>query len=90
MIEWRIDFSSEAEKFLIKNKIKEQTIIKKIALAIEKFQGKQINIDIKKLSGKWAGFFRIRSGRIRIIVEFNFAEYSVYIEAIDWRGKVYK
>jgi len=45
MIEWRIDFSSEAEKFLIKNKIKEQTIIKKIALAIEKFQRKQINID---------------------------------------------
>jgi len=90
MTKWRIDFSNEAEKFLIRNKLTEQTVIKKIILAVEKFQGKQTNIDIKKLSGKWAGFFRIRSGRIRIIVEFNFEEFSAYVETIDWRGRVYK
>jgi len=32
MTKWRIDFSNEAEKFLIRNKLTEQTVIKKIIL----------------------------------------------------------
>jgi mRNA-degrading endonuclease RelE of RelBE toxin-antitoxin system len=48
-----------------------------------------LNIDIKKLKGKWAGFHRIRIGKLRIIAEFNFDELSVFIERIDYRERIY-
>ena len=32
----------------------------------------------------------IRSGKIRMVVEFTFESQSAFIEVIDWRGNVYK
>lgn len=87
---WRIDFSADSLKFFNKNNIKEDFIIEKIRLVLRKFKGENINIDVKKLKGDWEGLYRIRSGRLRIIVEFQFEQNRVYIEAIDWRGNVYK
>jgi mRNA interferase RelE/StbE len=57
---------------------------------LKKLKGEDINVDIKKLKGKWEGFYRIRFGRLRIIVEFQFQDNRVYIERIDWRGNIYK
>ena len=34
--------------------------------------------------------YRIRSGRLRIITEFQFEIYRAYIDTIDWRGNAYK
>lgn len=90
MKSWRIDFSANSLKFLKQNNLEEIFVIDKIKLALRKFQGENINIDIKKLGGQWDGFYRIRSGKLRIIVEFRFENYSAYIEAIDWRGSAYK
>ena len=87
---WRIDFSRDAFKFLDQNNLKEDFIIDKIKLALEKFKGEDTNIDIKKLKGEWEGFYRIRFGKLRIIVEFQFEYYRAYIDKIDWRGNVYK
>lgn len=87
---WFIDFSANSLKFLKRNNLEENFIISKIELALRIFKGEDINIDIKKLKGEWEGFYRIRSGRIRIIVEFQFERNRVYIEEIDWRGNVYK
>ena len=87
---WRIDFSASSLKFLKKNNLEENFIIDKIKLALRKFKGENININIKKLSGKWEGFYRIRSGRLRIIVEFQFEQNRAYIEEVDWWGNVYK
>lgn len=87
---WRIDFSKDALNFLEQNNLKEDFILDKIKLALEKFNGENINIDIKKLKGKWGGFYRIRSGKLRIIVEFQFEHCRAYIEVIDWRGRAYK
>ncbi len=87
---WRIDFSANALKFLNRNKIEEDLVIDKIKLALQKFQGERINIDIKKLSGEWDGFYRIRVGKLRIIVEFQFAHNRTYVEEVDWRGNSYK
>lgn len=50
----------------------------------------ETSVDIKKLKGKWKGFYRVRSGRMRIIAEFNFENSIVFIEEIDWRGNAYK
>ncbi len=77
-------------KFLARNNLKEDFVIDKIKLALRKFNSEDINIDIKKLKGEWEGFYRIRSTRLRIILEFQFEYYRVYVEEIDWRGSVYK
>ena len=90
-MKWRLDVSREAEKFLDKN---ETTTIQDIALlvgrAIRYFQREDTNIDIKKLKGEWRGFYRIRSGKLRVTAEFNFEDSVVFVERIDWRGNAYK
>ena len=87
---WRVDFSKDALKFLDQNNLKEDFIIDKIKLALRKFKGEDINIDIKKLRGEWEGFYRIRFGKLRIIVEFQFETCGAYIDKVDWRGSAYK
>jgi len=87
---WKIDFSKDSLKFLEQNNLKEDIVIDKIKLVLRKFKGENVNVNIKKLSGKWEGFYRIRSGKLRIILEFQFENYRVYIERIDWRGSVYQ
>ena len=89
-MKWYIDFSTDSLKFLKRNNLTEDFIIEKIRFALRKFQGEDVNVDIKKLKGEWEGFYRIRVGRLRIIVEFQFEYYRVYIEEIDWRGSAYK
>jgi len=86
---WRIDFSGSSLRFLKRNNLEESFIIDKVKLALRKFRGENININVKKLSEKWKEFYRIRSGRLRIIVEFQFEQNQAYIEEIDWRGNVY-
>jgi len=87
---WQIDFSINSLKFLKKNNLKENFIIEEVKLVLRKFKGENININVKKLKGEWKGFYRIRSGKIRIIAEFQFEQNRVYIEEIDWRGNIYK
>jgi mRNA interferase RelE/StbE len=89
-MKWIVDFSDDSLKFLKKNKIREDYIIEKVELTLKKLKGEDINVDIKKLKGKWEGFYKIRFGRLRIIIEFQFQDNRVYIERIDWRGNVYK
>jgi mRNA interferase RelE/StbE len=89
-MKWIVDFSDDSLKFLKKNKIREDYIIEKVELTLKKLKGEDINVDIKKLKGRWEGFYRIRFGKLRIIAEFQFQDNRVYIERIDWRGNVYK
>lgn len=87
---WQFEVSKSAEKFLEKNNLTIEEISELVSKAIRHFRGEDVNVDIKKLKGKWAGFYRIRSGRIRIIAEFDFDRSAVFIEEIDWRGNVYQ
>ena len=87
---WRVDLSRDAEKFLGKNKLTVSEVREVVVKAIHYFQGEDININIKKLKGEWRGFYRVRTGRIRIIAEFDFENSVVFIEEIDWRGNAYK
>jgi mRNA interferase RelE/StbE len=89
-MKWRIEFSDNSEKFLSKNSFDRKEIFTLAEKAIRYFRGEDLNIDIRKLTGKWLGFYRIRKGKIRIIAEFNFNNSVVFIEEIDWRGNVYK
>lgn len=87
---WRIDFSDQADKFLKKNNVSSDEIFELIVKALRKLRGENINIQMGKLKGAWAGFYKVRSGRVRIIVTFDFDDQKIRVEVIDWRGNVYK
>lgn len=89
-MKWEVSFSTPSLKFIKKEEVTEEEIIEVIRKALLKFQGEDLNIDIKKLKGAWFGFYRIRVGRLRIIAEFDFDNFSIFIERVDWRGKAYK
>lgn len=53
---WRLDFSNRATKFLKQNDLTDDLVVEKVRLALKKFQGEDVNIDIKRLTGEWKGF----------------------------------
>lgn len=89
-MKWSISLSRDASEFLISNKVGEEEIFDLVQKSLLKFGGDNVNVDIKKLKGVWSGFYRIRKGKLRVIIEFNFDIFSAFIEQIDWRGNVYK
>ena len=89
-MKFSVEFSASSLKFLKENSLVEGFVVEKLTVAIRKFKGEDVNIDIKKLKGEWEGFYRIRVGKVRIIVEFQFEQNRIFVEEIDWRGNIYK
>lgn len=89
-MKWSIALSHDANAFLERSTVTEEEVFDCIRKSLLKFNGENVNVDVKKLKGAWAGFHRIRKGKMRIIAEFNFDSRSVLIEQIDWRGSVYR
>jgi len=46
--------------------------------------------NVKHMVGDWAGYHRIRAGKLRIIFWYNQSDDVVYIDHIGPRGDVYK
>lgn len=88
-MKWKIKVSKSANKFIDKNSISDGDLFSLIQKTIRYLKGEDINVDINKLTGEWKGFFRIRAGKLRVIVEIDFDNLEVFIEEIDWRGNVY-
>jgi mRNA interferase RelE/StbE len=87
---WAIEYSKDADNFLKKHRHIEDILIGEIKKLIQKLRGETVNIKFKKLTGDWEGYYRIRKGKIRIIVYLDFAKNIVYTDTIDFRGNVYK
>jgi len=87
---WEIALSRQAEKFLAKNHLTDQFVIAPIGRAVRRLFGESASVDIKRLSGAWAGYYRIRSGKVRIIFSFDAGERRIFVEVIDYRGDAYK
>ncbi|OGQ22206.1 MAG: hypothetical protein A3C46_00575 [Deltaproteobacteria bacterium RIFCSPHIGHO2_02_FULL_44_16] len=87
---WIFELTREVEKFLEHNRVSREEVFQLIRSVLAKFRGEDVNIDVKKLKGKWLGFHRIRRGDLRVIASFDFDKSRVYVEVIDWRGSVYK
>ena len=91
----KVRFSNNAYKFIDKIEEKEKdrirSKVKTLVTAIEN-QGiipfKELNI--KKLTGDWLGYFRIRIGKIRVIFCIDRTNDELLIYEIDFRGSVYK
>ena len=88
---WKYYFRKSAQKFL-------NTLDRKTAESIESkvkdlslwLDNKDIiNIDIKKLKGSWSGFYRIRTGVYRIIIQVKANTKEIYIYKISKRGAAY-
>jgi len=88
-MEWRIRYSSDSEKFISLNEISRDVVRNLIVRALLRFKGERVNIDIKKLKGKWGGFYRIRKGNLRIIVSIDFKNRVIFVYSIDFRGNIY-
>ena len=88
-MKWSVEYSKKANAFIeehsIENKVKDS-----VRAFILKISGSTINIDVKKLKGEWAGYYRIRKGKLRIILKTDSENQIIFITIVDFRGDVYK
>ena len=88
-MKWTVEYSKRANVFIeehgIRNKVRD--LIRNFILRIT---GSNIKIDARKLKGKWEGYYRIRKGRIRIILRVDSESKIVFVDMVDFRGSVYK
>ncbi len=89
-MEWLIKYSKESEKFINNENINRSIIKNLINKTLLRLKGEKINLDLKKLKGKWEGFYRIRMGEIRVIVTIDFKNKIIFVYSIDFRRSVYK
>ncbi len=91
----KIKFSKSALKFIekLKEREKEKVRLKLKSLFISLEEQGIIpfkELDIKKLDGKWYGFFRMRIGKIRVIFKIDKENQLLLVYEIDFRGSIYK
>jgi len=65
-------------------------VISYLKKAIRKLEGKEEKVDLSKMKGKWKDYFRLRLGRMRVILKINFERTEIWVDRIDFRGDVYK
>ncbi|MDY6862058.1 MAG: hypothetical protein SV062_03610 [Thermodesulfobacteriota bacterium] len=88
-MKWRIDYSRDAKKFVEKQNILIE-VRKELKKFLMKMKGENVNIDLKKLSAEWKGYYRLKKGKLRIIFEPSKTDKILFVEKIDFRGDVYK
>ena len=88
-MKWNIEYSKRARDF-----IEEHGIRDKVRDAVNGFilriTGSNINIDVKKLKGAWEGYYRIRKGKVRIVLRASSVSRTIFVDIVDFRGSVYK
>jgi mRNA interferase RelE/StbE len=70
-MKWKINYSRDAEKFIERENIRGETR-EELSKFIKRTKDKDINVDVKKLKGSWAGYYRIRKGKIRIVFDVDY------------------
>jgi len=91
----RVKFCRNALKFRDKiNEKDRERIDSKIKSLLQSIEEHGIipfeKLDIKKLSGTWDGFLRLRTGKIRVIFKINIETDELWIYEIDFRGQAYR
>ena len=54
-MKWKINYSRDAEKFIERENIRGETR-EELSKFIKRTKDKDINVDVKKLKGSWAGY----------------------------------
>lgn len=88
-MKWNIEYSKRANAFIEEHGIRDK-VRDSIIGFIHRITGANINIDVKKLKGEWAGYYRIRKGKIRIVLKPDIESATIFVDVVDFRGNVYK
>ncbi len=88
---WIVEIGKQSEKFLDKNSADIRDIVyDKIRNVIEWLENKNnLIVDLKKLKGDYLGFYRIRAGKVRIIISIDKINHIIKIQNINFRGNIY-
>jgi len=89
-VDWTISLSRQADKFLQQRHLPDEFAIEPVKRSIRKFSGETVAVNLKRLTGKWTGYYRARVGKIRVIFSIDFENRSVLIEVVDNRGSAYQ
>jgi len=87
---WSISLSRQADKFLTQCHLPDEFVAEAVERALQRFAGKPIAVDLRRLTGKWAGHFRIRIGKVRIIFSLDLPTHRVLVEIVDNRDRSYR
>jgi len=87
---WKINLSKQTDKFIKKKKIRDDEILLLMNKFINYCKGSDENINVKKMKGKWKGYYRIRISKVRMILKVDFKEWTIFVDKMDYRGRVYK
>ena len=85
---YEIRIHKQVLKYLKKLPPKQKENIKTILKELE--NGPTKGIDVKQMMGEWKGYYRIRTGHIRIIYYIDEEKRIIYVDHIGARGDVYK
>lgn len=91
----KVNFHRNALKSFDKLNLSEKDKIRnKIIELINIYDGTGIipfqELQIKKLEGKWKGYYRMRIGNKRMIFDLNAKNWEMNVFEIDNRGDIYK
>ena len=89
-MDWNISFSNRAEKFLKKHRLPDEFAADLVIKALQKIAGEVVAVDVRRTTGKWAGCYRVRVRKTRVIFSAHFEGRTALIEVIDSRDKSYK
>jgi len=82
---WQIKYKKKASDFL-----SEQNLVEKFESKLKTLLLGEGRVDVKKLSGKLIGHFRMRIGKVRVIFKIDLERKIVFVKRADFRGDVYK
>lgn len=93
-MEWTIKYHKNARKFLENlDKNRRELVLNKLNELKSSFREGIFPIrsmDIKKLKGKWMGFFRLRVGEMRVIFRVDISRKEILVYNIHFRGRIYQ
>ena len=87
---WEITLTRQTEKFLEKEHISEDRILSLVKDFIKYCRSEQVNLDVRKMKGRWKGYHRIRTGKIRMILKMDVEHRTIVVDRVDYRGNVYR
>lgn len=82
---WQIKYKKNAWNFLF-----EQQLVEKFESKLKILLSGEGPVDVKKLSGRLIGHFRMRIGKVRVIFKIDPERKVVFVKKADFRGNIYK
>jgi len=87
---YRVELSKQAKKALSSGVAKLDGLMALLDKFVSRIEGEDVNVDSRKLEGIWRGYYRLRTGDMRIIIRADFKNRCIYVKKIGPRGDVYK